>query len=257
MAVAATILSNNPPPDADPLRERLAVDHEPLLSRADELLAAFERVPAEIDAETAGKASDYVKMIAAAIKDLDRVRIGEKEPYLAGGRTVDGFFKAPVDKLDKVKREVEARLQRHLRAVAEAERRRREEAERLAREEADRKRREAEEAAAKLASEADLTDAVAKEEAARIAEADAAKAAQQADAKAAELARTRSDYGSLATLRTSWAFRDLDRAALDLEALRHHLPTDALEKAVRSFIKAGGRQLRGCTIFEAETAVVR
>jgi len=256
MAIAAT-LSNNPPPDADPLRERLTIDHEPILSRADELLAAFERVPAEIDADTAGKASDYVKMIAATIKDLDRVRVAEKEPYLAGGRTVDGFFKAPVDKLEKAKRDVEARLQKHLRAVAEAERRRREEAERLAREEADRKRREAEEAAAQIATAKQLDDALAKEEAARQAAADAARAAQQADVKAADMARTRSDYGSLATLRTSWAFKDLDRDALDLEALRQHLPADALEKAVRSFIKAGGRQLRGCVIFEAETAVVR
>lgn len=255
MAIAA--LSNNPPADADPLRERLAVDHEPILSRADELLAALARVPAEIDVETAGKASDYVKMIAATIKDLDRVRIGEKEPYLAGGRTVDGFFKAPVDKLEKAKREVEGRLQKHLRAVAEAERRRRDEAERAAREEAERRRREAEEAAARIASEAQLDAAVAMERAAQQAAADAARAAQQADAKAADLARTRSDYGSLATLRTSWAFKDMDRDALDLEALRAHLPTDALEKAVRSFIKAGGRQLRGCTIFEAETAIVR
>lgn len=256
MAIAAA-LSNNPPADADPLRERLAADHEPILSRADELLAAFQRVPAEIDADTAGKASDYVKMVAASIKDLDRIRVSEKEPYLAGGRTVDGFFKAPVDKLEKVKREVEARLQKHLRAVAEAERRRREEAERLAREEADRKRREAEAAAAEIATAKQLDDAVAKEEAARQADADAARAAQQADAKPADLARTRSDYGSLATLRTSWAFKDLDRATLDLDALRQHLPADGLEKAVRSFIKAGGRQLRGCTIFEAETAVVR
>lgn len=257
MAEAALALSNNPPPDADPLRERLASDHAALLRRAEELIAALARVPAEIDAETAGRASDFVKQVAANVKDLDKIRVAEKEPYLQGGRTVDGFFKAVMDKLDKVKREVEGRLQKHLRAVAEAERRRREEEERRAREEAEAARRAAEEAAAKLQSEQDLSEAVAKEEAARLAQAEAARKAQYADAKPADLARTRSDYGSLATLRTEWVGEIVDRDALDLDPLRPHLPQDSLEKALRSYVKAGGRVLRGAKIYESSKAVVR
>jgi hypothetical protein len=60
----------------------------------------------------------------------------------------------------------------------------------------------------------------------------------------------------MTTLKQFWNFRDLDRAAIDLEALRQHLPTDALEKAVRSYINANkdallaGERLAGVEIFE-------
>ena len=47
--------------------------------------------------------------------------------------------------------------------------------------------------------------------------------AAEADAKAAELSRTRSDYGSVASLRSHWTGKLEDRATLDLEALRQHL----------------------------------
>ena len=63
--------------------------------------------------------------------------------------------------------------------------------------------------------------------------------------------------GSVSSLRTFWDFADLDPDMLDLEALRHHFPAEAREKAVRSFIKAGGRELRGVTIYESTTSVVR
>lgn len=258
MAEAAVPLHhNNPPSDAEILRDRLAEEHRKMLQRADELLAAMERVPEQIDETTVGRASDFVKQLGAATKDLDRVRVSEKEPFLAGGRTVDGFFKVPIDKLDRAKRDVEQRIQRHLRAKEAEERRRREEAERLAREEAERARREAEVAAAKMQDDAGLETALAKEDAARIAKEEAAERERQAAAKAAELARTRSDYGSVATLRTNWTFEDLNRATLDLEMLRDHLPLDGLEKAVRSYIRAGGRELRGVRIVETTTAVIR
>lgn len=38
---------------------------------------------------------------------------------------------------------------------------------------------------------------------------------------------------------------------------QQHLPHAALHQAVRSYIKAGGRDLRGVRIFEDTTAVVR
>jgi hypothetical protein len=82
-------------------------------------------------------------------------------------------------------------------------------------------------------------------------------AARAAVVTAAELSRSRGDYGSVASLRTYWDFADLERAALDLETLRSHLPQDALEKAVRSYVKAGGRELRGVRIFENTQAAVR
>lgn len=85
----------------------------------------------------------------------------------------------------------------------------------------------------------------------------AARLEKKADANQAELSRTRGDLGSVSSLRTDWVHDGFDRAELDLEALRQHLPADAIDQAIRSFIRAGGRELRGTRIFEQTTAVVR
>jgi hypothetical protein len=108
-----------------------------------------------------------------------------------------------------------------------------------------------------MRDQASLDAAVQAEQAAETARADLARAEQAATVKAAELSQTRGEYGSLSSLRTVWTFDGLDRDGIDLEALRQHFPSDGLEKAVRAFIKAGGRDLRGVRIFEATTAVVR
>lgn len=249
---------NDPPDEIAALRERLETTSDALLRRRDELLAASSRVPAAIDdEETCGKVADYIKQVAACAKAAEGARIAAKEPHLAAGRVVDGFFKAVTDPLDKLKRQIEARLTDYQRRKAEAERRRREEEARRQAAEAERARREAEAAAAAIATEADLVPAIGAEEQARQAAADAALAAKGAAAKPAELSRSRGDYGAVASLRTFWDFRDLDRNTVDLETLRPHLPLDAIEKAVRSYIRAGGRKLRGCEIFENTTTAVR
>lgn len=259
MAEAAVALQhhNQPPADANPLRDRLMEDHAALVKRAIELSEAVERAPETVDENNAGRVADFVKQITGHMKALDGARVAEKEPYLAGGRTVDGFFKTWTDALEKGKRAVEAKLNVYLRRKAEEERRRREEAERIAREEAERAARAAAEAAAKAQTDADLNAAIVAEDAAIKAAADAAKAAQAADAKPADMARTRGDYGAVGTLRREWVFDDLDRNALDLEALRPFIPQDAIEKAIRAFIRSGGRQLAGVRIYETETTMVR
>lgn len=251
---------NNPPPDllvGEVLRERLADDHKKLLQRCEDLRAASENMPNIDDEDIARSVADYIKQIMAAVKAVEGARVAEKEPYLAGSRTVDGFFKAASDPLDLVKRGVEKRLTIYMREKAEAERRERMERERLAREQAEAARRAAEEAERKLADERSLQDAIEAGKRAEQAEADRAKAEQEASARAAELSRLRGEYGAVSSLRTTWTFSDVDREALDLEALRPHLPMAGLEGAIRSFIKAGGRELRGCNIFETENAVVR
>lgn len=68
-------------------------------------------------------------------------------------------------------------------------------------------------------------------------------------AKAADLSRVRGEHGSVSSLREFWTFRNLNRAALDLEQLRQHIAETALETAIRSFIEAGGRKLPGVEIF--------
>jgi hypothetical protein len=255
-ATIATIGDNLPPPDADPLRERLAEDHAALISRATELLEAVDRVPETVTEATAGRVSDFIKQLTGHIKALDTTRVAEKEPYLAGGRNVDGFFKAVTDPLGKAKTVVQVRLTAYLREKAEAERRAREEEARRQAEEEARLRAEAEAKAAELASESDLDDAVAAEERARQAKADRLKAEQDAKAKAAELSRTRGDYGSVGSLRTFWDFEVLYIHEIPLEEIRAHLPIAAVEQAIRSYVKAGGRDLKGVRIFENTAARV-
>lgn len=257
-------IGGNSPPLREILSERiidlpdlLPRENADLTSRRDELLGMVERMPAAVaDEEMAGRFGDAVKQIAACIKNAEARRVGDKEPTLQAGRLVDGFYRKVIDPLTGAKKTAEGRLTIYQREKAAEERRRREEVERLAREEATRLAREAAEREAAMKDAADLEAAVIVAEASFMAAADASKAAKAADAKPAELSRTRGDY-AVASLRTFWDFRDLDRAALDLEALRQHLPMDGLERAVRAFVKAGGRQLAGVEIFENTATAVR
>lgn len=259
---------NSPPSDLDVLRERLEDEAGSLLLRRDELLASVGRAPAEVgDEEMAGKFADLIKLVTACHKNAEAARVARKEPFLANGRAVDGFYKGITEPLEKAKKAVEQKLTVYQRKVAEEERRRREAEARAAAEEAERQRKEA---AAKLATldeiaetadaataDVALDDAISAAELSKQAMADAERARREAEAKAADLSRTRGTFGSVASLRTYWDVADIDREKLDLEALRPHLSMDALEKASRSFVRAGGRTLRGARIFENTSSVVR
>lgn len=244
--------SNLPPVDADPLRDRLAEIFAERLKRRDNLLAALARTPEIVDSdELAGKMGDFsVKQLGGWLKEWEGTRIAEKEPFLQAGRTVDGFFHTAADPLAKGKALIDGRRKKYLDAKAAAERKAREEAERIARETAEAARLAAEQAERELRDAASLQTAIDAEDRAKQARLDAEAAARAAAAKPADLSRVRGDLGSVSSLKQFWNFRNLDRARLDLEMLREHLPLDALDKAVRSFIKAGGRKLSGAEIFE-------
>lgn len=251
---------NNPPADlllGEPLREKLTEENQDILDRAELLLKAAGRLPAIDNDDVAGKVGDYIKQLTALIKVAETRRTGAKEPYLEGGRHVDGFFKAVTDPVAKIKEAVGKLLTIYEREKEAAARAKRLAEERAARDAAEKAAAEADAAAAAAADDKSLDDAIAAEKAAEVAAADLAKAAQAADVKPAELSRTRGEYGSMTSLRTEWVFDDLVRADLDLEQLRPYLPTDGLEKAIRAFIKAGGRELKGVRIYESTKAVVR
>ncbi len=235
-------ISNNPPDDIEVLRDLLADKHKTLLDRAQSLIEAKERQPEITDDIIAGKVSDYIKLVSAAMKNAEAERTATKEPYIAAGRAVDTFFKAKItEPLDAVKRETERKLTTYLQAK-EAERRRQAEAE------AERLRKEAEAELAKATESLDA--AVAKEN-------EAVAAAETAGAKPAELSRTRGEIGSVASLRQVWKGEITDRATLDLDALRPYIPAAALDTAINGFVKAGGRELRGAKIYQHTSATVR
>lgn len=249
---------NMPPPDVDPLLDRLRDNHADLIKRRDELLGGIERAPAVIeDEDTAGRMADFVRLqIDKFIKHAKVVHQDEKKYFLDSGRTVDGFKDFLIDDILAGKKMLNAARIAFADKKAAAEKRRRDEEAYKARKAQKALDRAAEEAAAKLRNETDLNAAIVAEEAAEAARLTAEKAAKEAAAKPAELGRTRGEYGSLTTLKQFWDFSDLDRATLDLEALRDHIPGDALEKAVRSWIKAnkdyleGGRRIDGVRIYE-------
>ena len=255
-----SIGDNNPPPDllvGEALREKLRDEHADLLRRCEELLEAGQRVPAVTSDDVAGKVADFIKQLGALTKTAESHRTGAKEPYLDGGRVIDGFFKGITDPVTELKTAVQRKLTIYLREKEEAARQARIAEERAAREAAEKARREAEEKAQAAADAAALDDAIEAEKAAELAAADLVKAEQAADVKAAELSRTRGEYGAVSSLRTQWVFDEIDRDKIDLETLRFYIPQDGLETAVRAFIKAGGRTLLGTRIYETTVAAVR
>lgn len=238
--------------EATRIRENLAEKHAALAVRRDQLLEAEGRVPEIGDDDQAGKVGDLVRLITAAVQAAELARKTEKEPHMAAARTVDGFFGAISEPLAGLKTRVGRRLTAYLTAKAERERRAREE-------EASRLRAEAEKqaaAAAQVEAAAPAAAAIVMEQAIAT-EVQAAQASRAAAAKPAELSRTRGEVGSVASLKSRWVGEVTDRAALDVSALAPYIPAAALQTALNGAIKAGVREIRGCRIFQEQTAAVR
>ena len=250
---------NVPPDDEQAFMFELQSRHGQLLDRRSDLLSAAERAPETVaDDDTAGRAADFIKQLTAHEKAANKARTDEKEAYLLRGRWVDGFFKtSAVAGIAEVKKAMTDRLTAYQRKVAEEERRAREEAERKAREEAEQAAREAAEKAKAIETEVELDAAVEAEAAAKEAAEKAREAEAARDAKPADLSRQRSISGTTASLHTSWQCTSFSRADLDLNALRPYLPEDAIAKAIRGYIRAGGRTLAGATIEQvSQTRVI-
>lgn len=245
----ARIGHNNPPSQVELIQQGLLDRHAKLITRKDDLLAAFERTPETIaDEETAKKIGDFIDQFTAACKVADSTREAEKEPYLSGCRAVDGWFKAITEPMTRTKATLNARLKVFLdrKAAAERERLKQLELEKLREAEAARRKEaEAAEAAAlaaetndvKLADQAVATAVVAADTA-KVAEAQAIAAGAAADAKPAEHSRIRGDLGSVKSLKLVWKHRDLDKDIVDLEKLRPFLKTEHLDMAIRAYIAA-------------------
>ena len=257
-------LSNNPPP----LRDRLAADHAGMVGHIDSIVKEGEELLAsEIDDDDdATTVSDLIKKMAGYARRAEALRVDEKEPHLENGRVVDGFFSPLKKKVEDSAKALNRKLTGYLNDKADRERREREaiEAEQrriaeAARQEAERQLRAAQEAEAaqkREESERTLTQALRADQQATFEEVKAIRATRAAMAAPADLARTRG-ASSLATLSRSWEFEveSFDKVPLDI--LRPHIPKAAIEQAIRSFVRAGGRELAGVRIYEDQKATVR
>lgn len=96
--------------------------------------ASIDRIPAELDEASAGRAADALKEVRHALEDVETTRKAEKEPYAATGRKIDADFKelqstlkAAAESLKtrviafnrKVQREAEEERKRHERNARE------------------------------------------------------------------------------------------------------------------------------------------
>lgn len=136
----------------------------------------------------------------------------------------------------------------------------------LAREKAERERAEKEERAAVKIAEAEAKGERLVDKAdARVAQATERETAaivketRVLEAKPHEFGNVKGEYGATATLRLDWDFQiqDLDALRAGIEPLLPHIDEDALKKAIRSFVSAGGRELAGVLIFQDVNTVVR
>lgn len=261
----AGIGHNRKPLDhGEEVREKLAEDYQDLNLKVAGLLNEARALPKKIaDDEAHDVSIEIVKKLRDELKAAETARKEEKEPHLARGKAVDLFFNDIKGRLDKAIDILLGRIRIYLDAKAEAER--------IAREksaEAERKRaQEAQTRAAIEAAKAESAKQLAKsmkhaanaqqlQAQASVAAQQAARAEAAAQAKPADLARTRTSAGT-STLRSEWAFEITALNEIDLETLRPYLAKSEIEKAIRLFIRAGGRELKGARIFESTSAVVR
>lgn len=192
---APGIGDNNPPDPTAILRTQLEETHAQLLERQAQLLGMEGRLPATCDDEdTAAKLADAIKACTTYTKNSEATRLSANEPFRASIRTVDGFFKAGSDAVDKLKTKMGTILTDYQRRVADAERRRLEaiaaEERRVAREAEAKAREEARIAREALEAEQRRQEEVRKAAAAlegkKKAEAEAAERKRQDEAKAAQ-----------------------------------------------------------------------
>ena len=106
--------SNQPPADADPLRERLDEDHRAILERRAELLGAAERLPDHLDAVQARKVTDLCRQIRSCIQTFDEIHQTEKAEFLEMGRKVDGWWHDQVDDLGELAERANALVAEYL-----------------------------------------------------------------------------------------------------------------------------------------------
>ncbi len=135
-----------------------------LMHRAAELVESCTRMPSKIDDDATSSAMvDQRTLLSSALKEIEARRKRAKQPYLDGGKAVQGFFTSIAEPLVEFVKQIDVLQTLYLRFKADMERKRREEDARVANE-------AAEKLAAQVNSEGDLNAAVAAEKQAETAQ---------------------------------------------------------------------------------------
>lgn len=193
--------------------------HHRLITRRDELIGAEARLPelpADKDSPDAERAvTEYARQISACSKTADTERVSAKEPYLDGGRRVDAFFKAIIEPLGTLSLRINTKLTAYKRGVEKRERDR-------------------------LAAEAKAAEAAAVDDASL---AKAIEAEELTKAPSTDLTRTRTQYGASSSLSHFADFKDVDRDQLSWGMLKEHFTDDAINSAIRSYLRANKKTI--------------
>jgi hypothetical protein len=242
MEVSDARMGHNKPPVSELLADRykaLTVLVEDIATKAN---ATAVKVESDADLESAGV---IVRAAKSAAKDAETARVAEKEPYLSGGRAVDEWFKTLTTRLERIATAFEKGAGEYQRRKADEARREALERARREKEEADRLAAEAAEAEA-LRMSAEVVDATLD----AAVEMERAASFSQAESTASNRELSKVETATVtASLVERWTFEITDPSAIPLDRLKGHFARDSLEKAVRSFVTAGNRDLPGVRIF--------
>lgn len=230
---------------ATAIKENLSERHPDVVKRSADLAEMLERASKAVDNEDdANKISEAIRQCTAFIKIATETRVKEKEPYLAGGRAVDGFFNNLIDAVDKTKKALLRVRTDYDVAVERAARQRRDEEAKRARDEVDR-------LAAEAKTKADA-------ERVAVAEVRAEETHQATKATAAELTRTRTDTGVMTSLRSEWVHEVVEAKKVPRKFC---VPDDKLLRAaVKSAVTSDGAcplEIAGVRIYERKVSQVR
>ena len=199
-----------------------------LKERRDELLASFKVI---LDGLTEIRTNDELatlgdnkELIRALNKTAEGRRVEVKQPFLDGGKAVDGWFKRLMEPLEEPRAKIQSLMDDYGHRLEAAERAKREAAAKIARDEAARLAAEAAEAMrreqeALRRSRANQpvapVDPSETDRALELAE-KAAEAAQHAEAaakgKASDFTRVTGTYGKTTSMVTRWKARIVDKA---------------------------------------------
>lgn len=240
---------NNPPSLAEILKET----HASLFAALDELKELANGAPKEIaDDKQAAAVAELAADGNAIWKKLDAARVAEKAPFLKGQREVDGTFREPLELADAIDKRLMKRVTVYNNAKAARARQAQLELEATARKIAEDARLAAEDAMKAGRTEdamADLADASHAE--------DRADDIAQAAPSIADQTRIQTDSGLTIGTRAEWTFEITDYDAIPLDKLRQLIKRDAIEAALRQFVKNGNREIAGVRIYEDHKATRR
>jgi hypothetical protein len=250
----AGIGHNNPPPSLQTtLQDTYGLEIgkvEVIAKRANELPAKLDTAE---DREKAGAVANDADLLAKALTKLHRV---EKEPYLTGGRIVDGYFNPNILRLDRIASGMLGRI-----SAANAEIRRKADEERRRQEKEQRRIAAEARAAADAAAAAGRTeDAVEDLKDAAAAEVTADEIALAPRANVDDQIKTSiGNTGAALGTRKDWTFEITDFDAIDLNKLKLFIKREDIEKALRAYVKQqkDNAPLAGVRIYQDEKATIR